>query len=117
MTKPRAAVFCRRYLPYSETFIHDELRSHDRWDVDMFARVQIDDRRFPFVNLHTPGGLLARFAYRATTYSRHFARTMRERNVQLVHAHFGTSAVYAHTFHRLLNLPMVVTFHGYDVGM
>jgi glycosyltransferase involved in cell wall biosynthesis len=83
----------------------------------MFTRVQIDNGKFPFENLHTPGGLLARFAYRATTYSRYFARTMRERNVRLVHAHFGTSAVYAHTFHRLLDLPMIVTFHGYDVGM
>lgn len=114
--RPRAAVFCRTFLPYTETFVYDELRSHERWDVDVFTRERIEEGRFPYRDVFTPGGPVRKAAYRATTYSPEFARLLHSRGARLVHAHFGTSAVYAHTYHRLLGLPLIVTFHGYDVG-
>lgn len=113
---PRAALFCRTFLPPSETFIHDELTHHTRWAVDVFCRRRIHEQRFPYPSVHTPGGTLAALVYRATTYSPSFERRLREGGHRLLHAHFGTSAVYALTYQSRLRLPMAVTFHGYDVG-
>ncbi|MGL5942332.1 MAG: glycosyltransferase [Waterburya sp.] len=39
------------------------------------------------------------------------------RNLTLIHAHFGTNGVYAMTLAEKLKIPLVVTFHGYDITL
>lgn len=112
----RAAIFCRTYLPYSETFIHDQLRHHVRWEPEVFCRETLNLDRFPHPWITTPGGTAEKLAYRATTWSPRFARRLREGGHRLIHAHFGTSGIYALTYARRLRLPLAVTFHGYDLG-
>jgi glycosyltransferase involved in cell wall biosynthesis len=110
----RAAVFVRSYLPFSETFIHDELRFHTRWRVEVFCRAIENRERFPHDEVTTPGGELATMLYRATTYSPHFVKRLREHRV--LHAHFGTNAVNTLFYRARLKLPLVVTFHGFDLS-
>lgn len=112
----RAAIFCRTYLPYSETFIHDQLRHHVRWEAEVFCRETANLDRFPYPRITTPGNPAAVLSYRATTWSPRFARRLREGGHRLLHAHFGTSGIYALTYARRLRLPLAVTFHGYDLG-
>jgi len=40
---------------------------------------------------------------------------LKQENPLLIHAHFGTNAVAAMPIARQLNIPLLVTFHGYDI--
>jgi colanic acid/amylovoran biosynthesis glycosyltransferase len=113
--RPRAALFCRLFLPYSETFIHDELVNHVRWDVEVFCQGRLNQDRFPFDKVYVPRGRAERALYRLASWSPEFARQMRDGGHRLVHAHFGTTARYA--LRHAARRPMVVTFHGFDVGV
>lgn len=44
-----------------------------------------------------------------------YLHLLAERRVRLVHAHFGPGAIHALPLLRRTGLPLVVTFHGYDV--
>ena len=45
--KRRVALLRNNFLPYSETFIHDEIRHHERYDVTVLARRHSNADRFP----------------------------------------------------------------------
>jgi glycosyltransferase involved in cell wall biosynthesis len=107
---PRVALFNTQFLPYSQTFVYEELRQHLRYEVEVFARKRVLAERFPFAAVHIAGPL-----YGATRKSPSFDRLFRTRRYALVHAHFGTGAVYALRYAHRFDLPLLVTFHGHDV--
>lgn len=107
----RVALFSTFFLQYSQTFIHEELRQHRRYTIEVFARRRMLRERFPFEPVHVAGPL-----YGKTRRSRLFDRMFRERDYDLVHAHFGTGGVYGMRWARRFDLPLVVTFHGGDVA-
>jgi colanic acid/amylovoran/stewartan biosynthesis glycosyltransferase WcaL/AmsK/CpsK len=109
---PRVALFNTHFLPYSQTFVYEEIRAHQRYAVEVFCRRRELAERFPFEPVHVGGPL-----YGATCRDASFDRRFRERPFALVHAHFGLGAVYARPFARRHHLPLVVTFHGYDVPL
>ena len=45
--KRNVAVFRNNFLPHSETFIHDELHHHRRYEATVFARTWRNADRFP----------------------------------------------------------------------
>jgi glycosyltransferase involved in cell wall biosynthesis len=110
--QPRVAVFSARFLPYSETFVHDELRAHTRYEAHVFCTRRAHADRFPYPHVFAGGAL-----YACTRISPRFDRQLAEGGYSLVHAHFGTGGVYAVPFARRHGLPLVVTFHGFDVPL
>ena len=110
--KPLVALFNTNFLPYSQTFVYEEIRRHERYGVEVFCRTRLLADRFPFEPVHV-GGLL----YPATCRSAAFDARFRGAGFALVHAHFGLGAVYARPFAKRHHLPLVVTFHGYDVPL
>ncbi len=108
----RVAVFSTYFLPYSQTFIYNELVAHRRYHADVFAWRHMLKKRFPYKPVH-----VAHPSYIATARCRRFDRLFRERQFALVHAHFGTGGCYALPFAERHDLPLVVTFHGYDVAV
>lgn len=110
----RVALFSTNFLEYSQTFVYDEVRAHDRYAVEVFSSRRLNADRFPFEPVHTPSargyGL-----YKATTLCPAFDRRLRAGGFDLIHAHFGPGAVYALPYALRHRLPLVVTFHGYDV--
>src|SRR5690606_29561840 len=109
---PRVALFNTRFLPYSQTFVYEELRQHQRYEVEVFARQRLLPERFPYPHVHVAEPL-----YGYTRRSAKFDRLFATRRFDLVHAHFGTGAVYAVRFAQRFDLPLIVTFHGADVGL
>lgn len=107
---PTAAVFSLEFLPYSQTFVHEELRHHQRWDAEVFTWRRRSPERFPFEPVHL-GGL----RWLLTGTSPAFDRRMAGDRFALVHAHFGTAGMYAMAFALRHDLPLVITFHGVDV--
>jgi glycosyltransferase involved in cell wall biosynthesis len=106
------ALFNTNFLPYSQTFVYEEIRQHVRYGVEVFCRRRQLADRFPFTPVHVGGPL-----YGITLRSASFDARFRSGRFALVHAHFGLGAVYARPFARRHRLPLVVTFHGYDVPL
>jgi glycosyltransferase involved in cell wall biosynthesis len=106
---PTAAVFCTTFLPYSQTFIWDELRSHQRYAIELFAWRRRNAEAFP-ASVH-----VARPWYVLTGRERQFDRRFARGAIDIVHAHFGWAGVFAARYARLRGCPLVVSFHGYDV--
>jgi colanic acid/amylovoran biosynthesis glycosyltransferase len=109
---PTVALFNTHFLPYSQTFVYEEIRQHRRYAVEVFCRRRELADRFPFSPVHVGGPL-----YGLTCRSRDFDDRFRAAPFALVHAHFGLGAVYARPFAARHRLPLVVTFHGYDVPL
>lgn len=110
-----AAVFSTRFVPWSQTFVYDEVRSHERYRVEVFCKERLNADVFPFDAVHQP----PRWAgplYQNLAYWPSFDRLLGSGKYALIHAHFGTAAVYALPYVRKHKLPLVVTFHGNDVS-
>jgi glycosyltransferase involved in cell wall biosynthesis len=110
MQRPLVALFNTQFLPYSQTFVYEELRQHQRYAVEVFARKRVLPERFPYEPVHV-GGPLYGTLRRSSAFDRRFAA----RSFSLVHGHFGTGSVYALRWAERFGLPLVVTFHGHDV--
>jgi len=121
-SKPRAAVFSTNFLEFSQTFVYDELRHHERWDASVCCHRRMNAALFPWPDvlaLERPGllGAIEGAAYKITAQSPRVLHWVRERGVDLLHAHFGPGSVYALAPASVLDLPLVVTYHGYDVPL
>jgi len=108
----RIALFCTNFLPTSQVFVYEQLRQYRRAEVDVFAWRRFNREHFPFPRVH-----LAEPAYVIRGASRRFARVFAQRRFELVHAHFGPAGAYARRHAARHGLPLVVTFHGYDVPL
>ena len=106
----RIALFCTNFLPTSQVFVYEQLRQYRRSEVDVFAWRRFNADRFAFPRVH-----LAEPGYVIRGKSRRFARVFAERRFDLVHAHFGPAGAYARRYAAQHRLPLLVTFHGYDV--
>jgi len=108
----RVALFCTNFLPTSQVFVYEQLRQYRRSEVDVFAWRRFNQERFPCPRVH-----LAEPSYVLRGASRRFSRVFAERRFDLVHAHFGPAGAYARRYAARHRLPLVVTFHGYDVPL
>ncbi len=109
---PKVAVFSTNFLDYSQTFVYEEITHHTRYEVELFCRARRLSDRFPFEPVHVGGPL-----YGVTRESLHFHRQFQSGRFDLIHGHFGTGSVYTVPYARRHKLPLVVTFHGYDVPL
>ena len=55
--KGHVALFADRFLPYSQTFIYDEIQAHERYTVDVFCKERINEDRFPYDRVTVPSVL------------------------------------------------------------
>ncbi|MBN2528481.1 MAG: glycosyltransferase [Deltaproteobacteria bacterium] len=119
--KRRVGLFRNVFLHYSETFIHDELRHHQRYDATVFTRQWKNDEQFPGHDVQYVEKLpnerhpLASAWYGLTGRSKRFLQTIRNGNFDILHAHFGHNGLYALPYAKAMNLPLVVSLHGRDV--
>ncbi|RMG96198.1 MAG: glycosyltransferase [Deltaproteobacteria bacterium] len=122
-TRPKVALFSTNFLEYSQTFVYDELRHHERYDVDVYCMRRLNADRFPWPSVHVmegasgPAARLDAALCRVTTLSARRYRALVRGDYALFHAHFGPGSVYALPYARALRKPLVVTVHGYDVPL
>jgi glycosyltransferase involved in cell wall biosynthesis len=109
---PVVAVFSTHFLEYSQTFVFDELRLHERYEAEVFCKKRMNAGRFPYDRVHVGWPL-----YDPTRWDPRFDALFRTGRYALVHAHFGPGGVYALRYAAKFDLPFVVTFHGYDVPL
>lgn len=113
----RVALFADRFLPYSQTFIYEEIRAHERYAVDVFCKERRNADRFPHDRVVHPTTWLGQRVYENVGYWPRFDQLIGRGHYDLLHAHFGTTAVYALPYVLRHDLPFIVTFWGNDVSV
>ena len=100
----RVAFVRLRYLPLSETFIYGELKRIRTVKPIVFTRSVMNKRRFPYRPIKKlPRGTDA------------IVRAFRRRRIRLIHARFGNAGVCLLGAKRRLGIPMLTSFHGFDL--
>jgi glycosyltransferase involved in cell wall biosynthesis len=115
--QPTVALLRQYWLPKSETFIRDQVQLLSSWspvtggylrlpepliEPDAYA---ISSKRFGWRILETaPRSLLAN----------RLAKKLARRAPSLMHVHFGNDALDLLPVHERLDVPLFVTFHGFD---
>jgi colanic acid/amylovoran biosynthesis glycosyltransferase len=115
---PRVGIFRDWLLPISETFIKAQVDS-----LTSFDSVYIGCRRFdgldisnrPVVALRA--GLLGQteqMLFRLSGYAPTLTSGLGPHGISLLHAHFGPDGAMAVPLAKSMNVPLMVTFHGWD---
>lgn len=93
-----------RYLPPSETFIYEELKNITTVKPIVFARKKMNLNRFPYSNIKKLS--------RGTNY---VIKKFQQEKIKLIHARFGNAGVRLMEVKRRTRLPMLTSFHGFDL--
>lgn len=117
-SQPVVAVWKASWLPPSQTFVKNQLDALERWrplllGVRRVEGLPVTPDLAPFGS--GVGGRVAHRLSAAVGYRGVYDRLIRSSQARLVHAHFGTSAVQVLPVARRLGLPLMATFHGFDV--
>jgi colanic acid/amylovoran biosynthesis glycosyltransferase len=121
--QPRVAHFSADFLPYSQTFVYEELIHHQRYQMEAFAHTLKFPERFPFELVHylrptkDVWSGLAFLRYMLTGHSSLFDERFQTHPFDLVHAQFGPTGAYAMRYAQNFQLPLIVSFGGYDVPL
>lgn len=124
------AVYPRHYLTVSMTFIYRQLLGvADEFDPIVLAGSVDNLDLFPFASIYSREKSLPERAYcrmvRTLTQkhaalsplqNNYWKRILRENGARLIHAHFGPAGLEMLPLAKFLNLPLLVTFHGYDAS-
>lgn len=123
MIKNKVALFSTNFLEFSQAFVYEELINHTKYEADVFAKERKNIEIFPYDNVHylSPAqGICSKISgliYSATTYSGKFYKILKEGGYSVIHAQFGPGSIYALYYAKKLNIPLIVTFGGYDVPL
>lgn len=118
--KPTVAVWNNSWLPWSQTFIANQVGALSRYHPMLLGLYRtrnglpIRPERAPFSYTSILGKTVREFS-RRTNYVGVYDGLLSRARAALIHAHFGPGGVSAAPIARRLRLPLAVTFHGYDV--
>ena len=116
-------VYCSHVLPYSQTFIKEQLSAYKTWRAVLVGRtllhqLSLDGLDIRLLQRNEGKRLPARVLSRAVRYFGYCScsSVLLKENASLLHAHFGPNAIEAEAIARALNIPLLVTLHGYDIN-
>lgn len=122
----RVIIYQDGLLSYSETFIKKQALALTQWQPVLVGHKYIRSG-LPLESLQAqllfPEGAstLRRLLYQIYRWQNKAdpigLKTLKQLNAQLVHAHFGTSAVDIWPYVKQIGLPMLVTLHGFDISI
>ncbi len=120
-----AIIFRERLLPPSETFIMEQAQALRRYrPVLVGLRRTEPTLRHNLPQILLRGGLgttdkigdkIAHRVYRHVPWAPGFFRRLRAVSPSILHAHFATDSIHALPIAKALRVPLIVSFHGYDV--
>ena len=110
---------CRtQFLPHTETFIENQIRNLEEFDSivltrEILERFKNSDNDFKvFANKNN--NLKWIFKQISKKEKEFFTNVIFEKNIKLLHAHFGLDAWYFLSLKKETGLPLIVSFYGYD---
>jgi colanic acid/amylovoran biosynthesis glycosyltransferase len=129
--KDTVAIYSQVYLPMSEVFVYRQLLGAAKEFQPIVLTHRLRHlRQFPFDPVEvcertffdkayskTARTCFGRFDSISPALASRMAQVLRERNVKLVHAHFGPAGLQILPVVKQLEIPLVVTFHGFDASV
>lgn len=129
-SKPCIAIYVQHYLTVSMTFIYRQMAClQDQYNIIVLTTNTDNLELFPHHSIYQArksffarlGNKLCRVVCKQhPTISKQqhecFRQALLKHNVKLIHAHFGPAAIDILPLAKSLNIPLVVTFHGYDIS-
>jgi glycosyltransferase involved in cell wall biosynthesis len=120
---PTVLVYRADLLALSETFIKEQMLAYRRWRGVLIGRRLLDKLSLEGLDVRllrpSRSPLFSRAWWRICrgldAAPRPVVRKLKEEKPLLLHAHFGLDAVEAWPLARALDIPMLVTLHGYDI--
>ena len=116
-------IYRDKLLPYSQTFIISQAENISEYtafytgieriqELDLF----IADDRIATLSDITPNSVFWKKAFRlANVLHPQWLKHLRDLSPCLIHCHFGTDGFWAAKLARKIGVPLIVTFHGYDI--
>jgi glycosyltransferase involved in cell wall biosynthesis len=124
-TRPTVLVYRGDLLPLSETFIKQQILALSRWRGILTGQRQLNELSLEGVPIEVlrpaERSIFERARWKvseaAGTLPRPTVEQLKRRQPALVHAHFGVEASTALRIAQALDIPLLVTLHGYDVNI
>jgi len=113
-------VYRDHLLPFSETFIKSQAEALKRFDYSYMGSRRVNglplhSSRVHVLNDRNATGWIRESAFKLTGTAPDHHRCLDRLQPRLIHAHFGPDGTYALQLAQAHSLPLVVTFHGYDL--
>ncbi|MET4045478.1 glycosyltransferase involved in cell wall biosynthesis [Bradyrhizobium sp. RT6a] len=122
--KKTVLVYRNELLPISETFIKEQILALIEWRAVLIGHRNL--KQLPLEDLDVRilepqnWNLQSRLVWKVDkffgTVPRSVRRTLEMEQPSLIHAHFGPDALDAWPIAKTLDIPMLVTLHGYDIN-
>src|SRR5260370_29828096 len=118
---PSVIIFRDALLPLSETFIRAQKECLSRFNgiysgCRLVGGIDLWDRPAIVVN-QSAFGRVEEVIFRSTGWAPRLAAKLKKYSPVLLHAHFGPDGATSLPLTRQMNIPLVVTFHGYDASL
>jgi glycosyltransferase involved in cell wall biosynthesis len=121
-TRPSILIYRTTLLALSETFVLSQPEALGRFipyfvGCSRIDGLQLPDNRYYLIGEFGTFGTARKLIYKFFGFAPGLIGQLRRLRPALVHAHFGVDSVPALRLARRLGIPLVVTYHGYDVTM
>lgn len=117
---PAAQVF-KRYLPTTQNWIYEQFRALREFRPVVLAQTSLNLEQFPVERIVTSRSAnplqraLDKLRRRVLGYEPAFGAAVRAENARLIHAHFGGRGAASVDLARALDVPLLVSFYGFDL--
>lgn len=112
----RVIVYRSEILPAAETFILAQVRALRRFEPHLIGIRPVTGLALDGLPVELlEGGQIRELAFRYAGYSPRLVKVGRKCGAALIHAHFAIDGAECLPLAEKLNLPLLVTLHGYDV--
>ncbi len=108
-------VFRSHLLPYSNTFVYNQVTSLKNFQGFLVGTKYVHEMNLDGVASEVPTNRISRALFAAIGFAPKFYSEILKHQPNLIHAHFGTDSMHAIKIKKKLNLPLITTFHGYDI--
>ena len=123
--RPTVLVYRSVLLPLSETFVKEQLIVLRRWRGVLVGLRRLEELPLDGIDVWTFKAdcltFFERLHWKLNKWMRKLPRPvfarLRQEGASLLHVHFGVDAIEAWPIAKSLNLPMLVTLHGYDINI
>ena len=120
--KKKVLIYRNHLLKGSETFIKDQVDALEKFDsiyvgLRTVAGINLPSDRVMTAYKHSPMNMRKLIGYRLCSRHSSFFDEVAQTSPSLIHAHFGPDGVKAMPLAYRLNIPLIVTMHGFDVTL
>lgn len=118
--KPIAVIYRHSLLPASETFVKSQAEAMQEFTPyyvgsRLVQGLSLPKERTLTVNQGGLAGRIKEVSSKLIGFTPNFIQQIRDLNPALIHAHFGQDSAMALPLAQNLHVPLLVTFHGFDI--